>query len=525
MKMKIIKSRIYLFVIISFSCLIGFYSERYDVMNRIIFNISNYYENKLKVETVVSERMIETALLPLILKTFEFQYLNIESPAGSICSIENDIIILDRVGKSYIFNENLKSAKVTNWPDIPMNRSEFLKSRYSNYEEHFRVHGMLCRATDNGYEIFASHEDYVGSEDSTHLVVDRLFIDGNLASNENSWERIFKSQPLKALNYFANGSGGRMLSLTKHSIILTIGDYNLDGVNDEHIVAQDDSSDFGKVIKIDLRDGSREIVAKGLRNPQGITRTENGRIIIAEQGPKGGDKIQFLEHGANFGWPLATYGTNYTAYNWPLSNSTGRIRDFDKPIFAWLPSPAISNLLSLGDFNERWNNDIVVASLKANNLYRVRLEGDRAVYSEPIWIGERVRDLTITKSKSIYLWTDTSKLIELTINKSLLNLNRREWSTVLQPSGLNCLTCHHIGSTVDSHPAPTLSKVLGRKIASDNYSAYSEALKSKNGVWDVETLRRYLRNPTQFAPGTKMPNQNLTERQIDEAIGFIKELD
>jgi len=151
------------------------------------------------------------------------------------------------------------------------------------------------------------------------------------------------------------------------------------------------------------------IVSKGFRNPAGLA-IAGGHVYIANQGPKGGDSLNLAAQGKDFGWPLVSYGTEYTlsGYPSPGNNSVG---EFDAPSYVWLPSPAVSDMdvnrtASLDSwFNEADIGDLLLTSLKGRHLYRCRTSAafGEVVYCETIYIGERLRDVLSTRSALILL--------------------------------------------------------------------------------------------------------------------------
>lgn len=150
-----------------------------------------------------------------------------------------------------------------------------------------------------------------------------------------------------------------------------------------------------------------------------------------------------------------------------------------------MPSIAPSQLIEISNLDPRWDGDLLVGSLKASSLYRLRLAADRVLYSERIWIGERIRDLAQTNEGTIVVWTDDSQLLFITVDKDLLAVNRRS------PVGgaiidHHCLDCHHLGPTNPADFAPSLSGLLNRPIASDEFS-YSPALRAKQKVGELDS--------------------------------------
>src|SRR5262249_46415968 len=167
-------------------------------------------------------------------------------------------------------------------------------------------------------------------------------------------------------------------------------------------------------------------LTSGHRNPQGLAYTKSGQLLSTEHGPRGGDELNVITEGSNYGWPNVTLGTEYDSYNWNTGSSlVGSHAGYTSPLFAWMPSIAVSQLIEVDNFHQRWNRDLLVGSLKASSLYRLRLESGRVLYSEPIWIGQRIRDIAQTANGAIVLWTDDTQLLFITVDKDQLAIKGR----------------------------------------------------------------------------------------------------
>lgn len=144
----------------------------------------------------------------------------------------------------------------------------------------------------------------------------------------------------------------------------------------------------------------------GSRNSQGMAvHPETGEIWQHEHGPRGGDEINIVRKGANYGWPEVTYGREYSG----LAITDVRERDdIEPPIKQWTPSIAPSGLAIYdGDAFPEWRHDLFVGALKHQHLERVRFDGRREVESEKLLedIG-RVRDVKVGPDGYIYLAID-----------------------------------------------------------------------------------------------------------------------
>jgi glucose/arabinose dehydrogenase len=130
--------------------------------------------------------------------------------------------------------------------------------------------------------------------------------------------------------------------------------------------------------------------------------------------------------GRNYGWPVTTLGTHYTTYDWPNRSRRTAEQRFETPVLAWLPSIGVSNLIEVANFDPAWDNDLLVESLKAQALYRLRRDGEgRVVYSEPIPLGQRLRDIAALSDGTLVLWTDEAQLLFLSVDRARLAGNRR----------------------------------------------------------------------------------------------------
>ena len=178
----------------------------------------------------------------------------------------------------------------------------------------------------------------------------------------------------------------------QNGILLTTNDSDNDvpGVN-----AQNENSIFGKILFINLENKSFQIFSKGHRNPQGLSVYKD-IIISTEHGPRGGDEINKILFDKNYGWPIASYGNSYKnkSLNYKKNHKDN---DFQEPLFVFLPSIGISELIFLPkEFDENWQNNILVSSLNGRSLHRIRfsdLNYEKILYDEKIYIGERIRDI------------------------------------------------------------------------------------------------------------------------------------
>ncbi|MFD1794596.1 hypothetical protein FQV27_07085 [Paracoccus aurantiacus] len=337
---------------------------------------------------------------------------------------------------------------------------------------------------------------------------------------------VFLSRSFSLRNGHAPRSAGGAMAYDPKTdeIIVAVGDYSLNGIANVYSGAvppsQSPDSDIGKILRIDRETGQSHIVSMGHRNPQGLSISSDGELISTEHAPKGGDEINLIAEGRNYGWPYASMGTVYGTYSFPEKPlRAGEVHGgYTPPIAAYLPSPGISAVTHIEGFHPAWDGDLMVATLKARSLMRVR-RWVGGSYTEQIYIGDRIRDVDIV-GKAMLLATDSGKIIRLTPVENV-QLARTETGLNTNLNALsNCGGCHNLNYPVSTRDAPHLRNLMGRPIASaSDYSTYSPALLAKStGTWDIESLEKFLRAPQEFAPGTAMPDLGLSDGEIAELM-------
>lgn len=150
-----------------------------------------------------------------------------------------------------------------------------------------------------------------------------------------------------------------------------------------------------------------EIWSWGHRNPQGMAIDRaTGRIWAHEHGPRGGDEVNVIERGANYGWPAITYGRNYSGST--ITDETAR-PGMTQPKTYWVPSIAPSGLAFYdGDKFPDWRGNLFAGALRGQLLVRLTLDGDRVVAEERLLtdFGNRIRDVRAGPDGFIYLLLD-----------------------------------------------------------------------------------------------------------------------
>ncbi|MCL2452482.1 MAG: PQQ-dependent sugar dehydrogenase [Alphaproteobacteria bacterium] len=471
-------------------------------------------------------RNIETILLPLSVDGSRLSdAYPVPKMGGAITVVGSTVIILDRLGSLYRYDLKTSSfGLLPGIPRLPNNLEAYLVQRPGppiNLAEAPNDNDLRARDITflpDRKELAVVYDKFDERVGKLRTVVSIIPFDVATLTAPGAWQDIFSGDPFL---YGGITSGAGLLAYRgEGKLYLTIGDHYV--VNPK--VSEDDSTTFGKTIEINLQTHSWRQYTKGHRNQEGLTFLKSGQLLSTEHGPYGGDELNIITEGKDYGWPNVTLGTDYNRYDWPSGMSlTGSHAGYEAPLFAWVPSIAASQLIEVNNFDPRWDGDLLVGSLKASSLYRLRLESGRVLYSERIWIGERIRDLAQTDDGIIVLWTDDSELLFVTIDEDMLAVNRRT-PNVLRSAILDdkCLGCHHFGSTNPTDFAPSLSNLLNRPIASDTFS-YSAALRSKQslGHWTPALLSEFLSDPFKFASGTNMLPLKISPEDIKDIVDIL----
>jgi glucose/arabinose dehydrogenase len=151
----------------------------------------------------------------------------------------------------------------------------------------------------------------------------------------------------------------------------------------------------------------------GHRNPQGLARHPvTGALYDAEHGPRGGDELNLVLPGRNYGWPVITYGMNYDGS--PITALTAK-EGMEQPIVHWTPSIAVCAIdFYAGDRFPRWKGDLLVSSLAAEELRRVVIDGSKVTKQEVLFKGiGRVRDVVSGPDGLVYLALEPDRVARL----------------------------------------------------------------------------------------------------------------
>jgi aldose sugar dehydrogenase len=345
-------------------------------------------------------------------------------PGGGLTSVGDDMLLVTGAGDFFRVRLgdglDLERLSLT----APLNLDHFVAATDTAVNHDlFRVAGILAQRSGDSVRVLVSHHYWKVEESCFVLRLSEATVPaelGAVGSDDESgtaagWRTLFETRPCLEIKdqghpFAGQQSGGRIAALGDGALLLSVGDHQFDGVNAGSSLPQAADNDYGKTILLP-REGPARIFTLGHRNPQGLVVTTGGEIWLAEHGPRGGDELNLLVEGANYGWPLRTLGTQYGGLPWPLNDSPAPGDGLAAPAFAWVPSIGVSNLIEIRtDAVPGWRGDLLVAALGERSLHRLHREDGRFVYSERIETQVRVRDLAEAADGRLVLWFDDHQL-------------------------------------------------------------------------------------------------------------------
>lgn len=346
---------------------------------------------------------------PVVQAATKFQKVTLatglDRPWGMAWLPDGSILITERGGKVKIWrNGALEEIAIANIPNL------FVSGQAGLLDI-----ALHPRFTENKLVYFTYA---AGDLQSNRTSVFRAKFDGRALTEP---QVIFEVSPNKSGNQHF---GARIAWLPDETMLIAIGDGGNPPLqlNGELIrnQAQKLDSRLGKIVRI-KDDGSipadnpfvktanadPAVWSYGHRNIQGLyADSQSGQIWSTEHGARGGDELNLVEAGKNYGWPIVTYSQEYIGG--AVSDQKSRT-DIPEPKLIWTPSIAPSGLtVYQGDRFPNWQGNIFAGGLVSRDVVRIKFENGKAITQESIAIGQRVRDVRTGKDGLIYILTDES---------------------------------------------------------------------------------------------------------------------
>jgi len=267
------------------------------------------------------------------------------------------------------------------------------------------------------HQIFFTYYDFVDGTNSNTNVARARLDEARRAVTDVTV--IFRAQPAMPSKRLGGKTGGRIAFGRDGSLFIPIGDRSDSPPWD---VAQKLDNHLGKIIHITPEGKPApdnpfigktgvlpEIWASGVRSPEGLTfDPRTGRLWQIDHGPRGGDELNIIAKGKNYGWPVIVHGIDYPGT--PIGAGITHKEGMEEPVYYWDPVIAPSGLaFYTGNLFPEWKNSAFVGGLRGMMLDRLTIENDKVVAEEPLLtdLGARIRDVRVGPDGAVYVLTDS----------------------------------------------------------------------------------------------------------------------
>lgn len=239
-------------------------------------------------------------------------------------------------------------------------------------------------------------------------------------SSLNNIEVIVEATPgVDSVNHY----GSRVIVDNNGNLFMSTGDRQ---ITSNRQSVQDVSTGHGKIIHVD-RDGNPimqdkfddnqdlRVYAYGLRNAQGLAFDHDNNVLyVSDMGPRGGDEVNIVTYGDNFGWPLVSYGTEYNGAL--INDGLTQLENTVQPMYYWNPAVAPSGMAFYSHaYIQEWENDLFVASLVQRHLIRLKIVDGKVIGEERLLeeYNDRIRDVLVLDNGYLLAISDSGVLYQI----------------------------------------------------------------------------------------------------------------
>ena len=318
---------------------------------------------------------------------------------AGLAVLSNDELLLGG-GKTggEIFLYNLSSKKLTKLASLISANRRVNDSRFAINDI------AVLSQSQSAANLLISYPRLGLQRDCVEVVVENVNYDriNQKIKRVKTWLVTKPCVPISAVQH----TSGRFAVIDSKSAYVTIGDLGYTQISNRK-----KRGDLGSIFKVSSTSVSK--FSQGHRNAQGILLYNGKDLLAAEHGPRGGDELNLIKAGSDYGWPFVTYGQPYGPGDYVRPTKTGTHAGFVEPLKYWVPSIAPTELVQLpksgwGD----WSNQLVLGTLRGQVLVFMAIDERFAVTNTVnVDIGERIRDLEVLSTGELVATTDSGQLL------------------------------------------------------------------------------------------------------------------
>ena len=318
---------------------------------------------------------------------------------AGLAVLSNDELLLGG-GKTggEIFLYNLSSKKLTKLASLISANRRVNDSRFAINDI------AVLSQSQSAANLLISYPRLGLQRDCVEVVVENVNYDriNQKINRVKTWLVTKPCVPISAVQH----TSGRFAVIDSKSAYVTIGDLGYTQISNRK-----KRGDLGSIFKVSSTSVSK--FSQGHRNAQGILLYNGKDLLAAQHGPRGGDELNLIKAGSDYGWPFVTYGQPYGPGDYVRPTKTGTHAGFVEPLKYWVPSIAPTELVQLpksgwGD----WSNQLVLGTLREQVLVFMAIDERFAVTNTVnVDIGERIRDLEVLSTGELVATTDSGKLL------------------------------------------------------------------------------------------------------------------
>ncbi len=297
--------------------------DQHPIEVSVDYVFGNYYDLKVSSYRIFAEKKV--------------------ADGGGLAVVdESRVLLTTGDGASYIVG--LDEASIQLEPiaiEPPLDVDSYRKHNPNAASKWYRVTDILLekgQGSEHLLYVAATHWDRERDCYTLRLSEAKINLDNTATAN---WAVRYRTDPCLKTR-LKNETGGRMAFLDNGSILVSVGNFGVD----KRVLKGGPDYPYGKVVELERGEWKTKIFTSGHRNPQGLL-VDGGEIWETEHGPHGGDELNLLKYSTDYGWPRESYGTDYGKKTFKYNVLTGDHSRTKRPIYAWIPSIAVSNLVRI----------------------------------------------------------------------------------------------------------------------------------------------------------------------------------